>query len=142
VVAAFRAFGSLRLLGSAAAFSYTWWLLAGFRTTTVGNHGLPQLVVAGLLLAIWCCVLPFVGLRPGAVVAGAVLLFVAALAAAVVWASAEEHLVMHWPSSGHRLVLVTPAPGEARPLRVYERWWPFAHHTIVYSPRSGWFGTD
>lgn len=138
----FPAFQTVRGLGTAAAFVYTWWLLASFRTTTVGNHALPQLFIAGLLLAIWCCALPFVGQRPGRVVAGAALIFAVAMAAAVVWASVEEHLVMHSPSSGHRLLLVTPAAGEAPPFRVYERWWPFAHHTIVYSPRSGWFGTD
>jgi hypothetical protein len=138
----FPAFQSVRRLGVAAAFVYTWWLLAGFRTTTVGNHALPQLILAGLLLAIWCCALPFVGQRPLSVAARAGLIFGLALAAAVVWATAEEHLVMHWPSSGHRLVLMTPSAGEAPPLRVYERWWPFAHHTIVYSPRAGWFGTD
>jgi hypothetical protein len=132
---------SWRIVAAAVACVYSWWILAGLRTVTVGNHAWPRLIVAGLLLTLWACTLPFIGQRLADVSRRAPLLFLAALAAAILWATAEEQLLQLGLPSGHRQLQVVPGSGAA-PVVVYDRWWPFPHHAIVYSPQVGWIGTD
>jgi hypothetical protein len=141
-----EALPALRGLVAGVAFAYTWYLLAGIRTTTVGNADLLRLSAAGALLSLWCCALPFLGHRWRGLAVGALGLFAAALVAALVWANVEESLLAWGLEAGHSVHLVEPV-GQTHPtgepaVRVYTRWWPFSHHAVVYAPGSGWFGTD
>ncbi len=116
------------MLAALLAGLLTWYTAASVRTTYFGNDEAIRLLVVTLLLTAWCCAIPFAGWPAHRLTAAALGLFLAAFAAALIWASVEEALITH------------AAPAED--LVIAERWWPFTHHVLVYSPQRGWFAQD
>jgi hypothetical protein len=116
-----------------------WYLVASLRTTQLGED--VQSLKAYLLTA------PLIFLASLGMFLGtkraifyAMLLTAATVFSAVLWANIEESLVMNVFSRTCSFKETTcPSLNEAL---VYERAWPFEHHTISYNPTYGWMGND
>lgn len=128
-----------RAVAVIAIFLGGWYLIASLRTTQLGED--VQSLKAYLLtsplifLASLGIFLSTKRALPYAVLLTAVTVF-----SAILWANAEESLVVNVLSRTCSIKETTcSALAESV---VYERAWPFENHTISYSPTYGWMGND
>jgi hypothetical protein len=128
-----------RAVAVVAIFLGGWYLIASLRTTQLGED--VQSLKAYLLtmpLIFLASLGMFLGTKRA--ISYAVLLTAVTVFSAILWANVEESLVINVFSRTCSIKeTVCPRLNEAI---VYERAWPFEHHTISYSPTYGWIGND
>ncbi|MCB9436055.1 MAG: hypothetical protein H6673_03570 [Anaerolineales bacterium] len=117
-----------RGLAALAIFIFGWWVVAGFRTQTIGTEYLGTHVLTGIIFVLPLTLIPFVGFKGVSVVKGSLSLFAMILFVALLWASLEEYVVMQ----------ATPQDKQVH----IRRWWPFENHELYYSPETGWQAND
>lgn len=117
-----------RCVATLAILIFGWWVVAGFRTQTIGFKSLDTHVLTGVIFVLPLTLIPFVGYRASVVLKGSISLFAVILFVALLWASLEEYMVMQ----------STPQDEQVR----IQRWWPFESHELYYSPETGWQAND
>lgn len=117
-----------RIVTALAILIFGWWVVAGFRTQTVGTERLWAHVLAGMIFILPLTLIPFLGFESSVVFKGSLSLFAVILFAALLWASVEEYVVMQAAPTDQNVWI--------------QRWWPFENHELFYSPETGWRAND
>lgn len=117
-----------RVMVAVIILLFGWWVVAGFRTQTIGTEHLGTHIVVGLIFVLPLTIIPFWGFEVPTVFKGSLSLFAVILFGALLWASLEEYVIMQRTPEGERVHI--------------HRWWPFENHELYYSPETGWRAND